>query len=137
TDVGGSDPASLDRFVKVVASRSLDGGRTWSQVTTVQTATDFNDKPAVTADPRRPGTAYLVFTRGHHPDFTAGDLMVSATHDGGVTWSRPVAIYAARAGHLSVGHDAARAAGRHAARHDDALEPPGALEHACRHGLPL
>lgn len=94
TDVGGGDPAGLDRFVKVGASRSIDGGRTWSPFTTVAGASDFNDKPSVTADPRHPGTAYFVFTRGHHPDFSAGDLMFSMTRDGGVSWSSPSAIYA-------------------------------------------
>src|SRR5204862_2453867 len=62
--------------------------------TVIAAASDFNDKPSVTADPGRPGTAYFVYTRGHHPDFSAGDVLISITHDGGLTWSAPSAIYA-------------------------------------------
>src|SRR5947207_3691769 len=36
TDVGGGDPAGVRRFVKILASRSLDGGRTWSQPVNAQ-----------------------------------------------------------------------------------------------------
>src|SRR2546421_1552366 len=46
TDVGGSDPANINRFVKVLASRSLDGGGRWSPAGVVQQAGAFNGKPS-------------------------------------------------------------------------------------------
>ncbi len=83
----------------VGAATSLDGGRTWKFAQPVIADDDtahFNDKNSVTADPRRPGTAYQVWDRldqpfdasGHAISFD-GPAYISITHDHGRTWSAP------------------------------------------------
>ena len=42
-------------------SRSTDGGLTWSAPTTVIANGHYNDREAITADPRQPGVAYEAF----------------------------------------------------------------------------
>ncbi len=89
TDTGGSDPLGTARHVKVVVSRSTNGGRTWTRAQVVESSADFNDKMTVTADPRRPGHAWIAFTKGRPPDYSSGDLYLSETRDGGHRWSAP------------------------------------------------
>jgi len=81
----------------VVALTSYDGGRSYRNVTEVIVDTEarfFNDKNSVTADPRRPGTAYQVWDRlESSPDlteFVEGPTLVSITRDFGRTWSAPI-----------------------------------------------
>ena len=77
----------------VLASRSIDGGRTWSAPSAliVDGSTFFNDKESITADSQVPGTAYAVWDRlvpsGNGPTF------FSRTSDGGLTWSAARPIY--------------------------------------------
>ena len=68
---------------RVAVSISRDGARRWSQPRLLQAGGNgLNDKPAVTADPARPGRAYLVWT-------LEGRAYLSATRDGGRSWSPP------------------------------------------------
>jgi hypothetical protein len=98
----------------ITAATSTDGGVHWGNVTVVHSdprAQAFNDKEAVTADPTRPGTAYVVWDRlepsqagGVLPDAdpqaalaaalgprvtqsTSGSTWLSRTVDGGRSWS--------------------------------------------------
>jgi hypothetical protein len=65
---------------------SHDGGASWAAPTTLQAAIGpFNDKPSVTAEPRRRGHAYAVWSQ-------LTRILMSRTSDGGATWSAPVAI---------------------------------------------
>jgi BNR repeat protein/WD40 repeat protein len=109
----------------IEVSYSADGGGRWSDpvevdhdegVTTIggdigaYGASGFNFKEAVTADPRRPGTAYLVWTRyGPYGGVYAGgsnvgngfnqsEVRFSKTTDGGRTWSPPKAIVTVSSG---------------------------------------
>jgi Neuraminidase (sialidase) len=86
----------------VMASRSTDGGRTWSTPMALvrsQVRTEFNDKESVTADPTRPGTAYVVWDRGGGGESesgqqtsAAGEVLIATTTDGGMHWSTPRTI---------------------------------------------
>jgi hypothetical protein len=86
----------------VLASTSTDGGLTWSEPATLNIdpqTPHFNDKESVTADPKLPGTAYVVWDRSGFPSdsasFTAlnhsfafrGSPFFSMTTDGGRSWS--------------------------------------------------
>ena len=70
----------------VLASRSLDGGMTWSAPATLISdgAGAFNDKESITADPTNGNLAYAVWDRllpsGNGPSWLA------RTTDGGATW---------------------------------------------------
>lgn len=77
----------------VLASRSIDGGRTWSSPATLirDASAPFNDKESVTADPLASGYAYATWDRlepsGHGPSYFA------RTTDGGTTWEAARPIY--------------------------------------------
>jgi hypothetical protein len=91
---GGGDPSGSVRYAKVLASHSSDNGDTWSKPKVVADASDFNDKYAVTTDPRRKGHAWIVWTKGRPPTFSMGDLYLSETRNAGETWSQPHRILA-------------------------------------------
>ncbi|MEU7605863.1 sialidase family protein [Streptomyces sp. NPDC041003] len=77
----------------LLAATSRDGGRTWQNLTTthVDEQPFFNDKPSLTADPIREGTAYQVWNRLDNdppgPSSLDGPGYISVTRDGGRTWS--------------------------------------------------
>ena len=77
----------------VLASRSLDGGRTWSSAATLirDDRAPFNDKEAITADPLLPGYAYATWDRleqnGHGPAY------FTRTTNGAASWEAPRPIY--------------------------------------------
>jgi len=77
----------------VLASRSVDGGRSWSTPATLilDGIAPFNDKESITADPGAPGYAYAAWDRlepnGHGPTY------FSRTVDGGITWEAARASY--------------------------------------------
>jgi hypothetical protein len=77
----------------VLASRSLDGGRTWATPVTLirDGPANFNDKQSIAADPAVARNAYAVWDRlsetGHGPTY------FSRTTDGGLTWEAARAIY--------------------------------------------
>ncbi|GAA4888501.1 sialidase family protein [Streptomyces coeruleoprunus] len=89
----------------ILATTSTDGGRTWSTPVATREDNDpaiFNDKPSITADPVRRGTAYQVWDRTEFfptgPDaHVAGPAYLSVTRDGGRTWgpARPIVNNAA------------------------------------------
>lgn len=79
-------------------SASTTGGRTWQRPVTVirENIPNVSDeRPAVTADPTRARTAYLVWARHRTaPAAEAGGAVYfSRTVDGGQRWSAPRAIY--------------------------------------------
>ncbi len=77
----------------VLASRSVDGGRTWSAPVALirDGAANFNDKESIAADPFVAGNAYAVWDRlevsGHGPTY------FTRTTNGGVTWELARAIF--------------------------------------------
>ncbi|MFB7420699.1 neuraminidase (sialidase) [Streptomyces sp. NPDC056121] len=78
----------------LLAATSRDGGRTWRNLTTTHVDEEpfFNDKPSLTADPLRKGTAYQVWNRLDNdppgPSSLDGPGYISLTRDGGRTWSK-------------------------------------------------
>jgi hypothetical protein len=98
----------------VLASRSTDGGDTWSEPWTIirdsgdrDVAYAFNDKESVTADPKTAGYAYAVWDRFVTPSGTSREsieglihsrsfrepIWFSRTTDGGLTWEPARNIY--------------------------------------------
>jgi hypothetical protein len=80
--------SALSDVVSVITS--TDWGASWSEPASVR-GPGLTDKEAITADPHRPGTAYVVWSdyRATNPPGTESDELLSVTHDGGRTWSRP------------------------------------------------
>ncbi|MFE1829826.1 sialidase family protein [Streptomyces yangpuensis] len=96
----------------LLTATSRDGGRTWHHLTTthVDEQPFFNDKPSLTADPIRKGTAYQVWNRLDNdppgPGSLDGPGYISLTRDGGRTWStaRPFVDTAAVPNTQTIGH---------------------------------
>lgn len=73
----------------MLASRSTDGGRTWSQpiVLVADTEERFNDKNAMTADPTDSRYVYAVWDRlSFVPGEGAGPLLFARSVDNGLSW---------------------------------------------------
>ncbi|MBK6982850.1 MAG: exo-alpha-sialidase [Betaproteobacteria bacterium] len=83
---GGSANAML-------VSRSADGGRTWGNAVALiaDTAPFFNDKNAITADPRDARFAYAVWDRLYQ--LGGGPATFARTVDGGASWEPARSIY--------------------------------------------
>ena len=94
--------AALGRGISVVTSG--DGGRNWTKPVEIS-GPNFADKESITADPTRPGVAYLVWSDylPTNPPGTESDELLSITRDGGRTWSRPrpILLHGDQAGPLS------------------------------------
>ncbi|MBI5716880.1 MAG: exo-alpha-sialidase [Burkholderiales bacterium] len=77
----------------MLASRSTDGGRTWSApVLLIRDGADFfNDKNTLTADPTAAGFVYAVWDRIERGG--SGPAVLARSADGGVTWDVPRAIF--------------------------------------------
>jgi hypothetical protein len=76
-------PSRVGFRTRVATSTSRDGGRSWSRPLPLDAGGNgFNDKPSVTADPARPGRAYVVWT-------LEGRAYLSTTSDGGRSWPPP------------------------------------------------
>jgi hypothetical protein len=79
---------------KLVSQVSHDGGYTWGPAVDVQpTDRIYNDREAITADPKRKGFAYYAFVKRLGVFGESGPEMFSRTTDGGKTWSTPVPIF--------------------------------------------
>ena len=82
----------------VLASRSTDGGRSWSDAVTLirDGASFFNDKESVTADPTDSRYVYAVWDR--LTTVATGPTYFARTIDGGATWEPARPIYDPGAG---------------------------------------
>ncbi len=111
--------ASADLLTSaILVSKSIDGGDTWSEPTTLireTTAFHFNDKESITADPHDANYVYAVWDRSRKPGENAsfnalhsyafrGDIMFSRTADGGLTWSAPRDILASNKNEFTIGN---------------------------------
>lgn len=89
-------PATTNQSARsqVLASRSVDGGFTWSTaITLIDDAGSeyFNDKESATIDPTNPLLVYAVWDRLDQDGW--GPTMLARSEDGGLTWSTPEIIY--------------------------------------------
>ena len=91
---------------KVLVNRSVDGGATWSPPVTLVDRGATEDKEAVTADPARPATAYVIWAMGEG-GMGPRTAYFARTVDGGATWSAPQAVYTPPVGHYANGHQIA------------------------------
>jgi hypothetical protein len=78
-----------------IVSRSTDGGLTWSAPVTVVANAHYNDREAITADPRKPGVAYEAWVDRLGAFGETGLNMFAKTVDGGASFSAPQANYTA------------------------------------------
>ena len=81
-----------------LVATSANGGRSWGQQRSLirdDNPNVIDDRPAVTTDPARPLTAYVVWARQvtGPPAAARGAVYFSRTTDGGATWSAARAIY--------------------------------------------
>src|ERR671922_2020778 len=85
-------PPFLPFRSRIQVNRSSDGGRSWSPPSLVVGGEGrLHDKPSLVADPRRPGSAYIVWTEFLTPlGPPAEGIFFSRTTDGGQTWSPPL-----------------------------------------------
>lgn len=88
----------------VVASRSTDGGATWSATRTlIRDGSDFfNDKCSITADPVASHYVYAVWDRTVGTD--RGPTEFARSTDDGVTWEAARAIYDPGSSHQTIGN---------------------------------
>jgi BNR repeat-like domain len=81
-------------------SRSVNGGSSFEPPVAVADDATYNDREAVTADPSKPGTAYLAWVKRSGLFGESGAAMFSRTTDGGQTWSDQRTIYSPPSGTL-------------------------------------
>jgi hypothetical protein len=92
-----SDPSPA----ALMASHSRDRGRSWSPAVPFAGPSLRLEREVVTADPKRPGHAYVVWwERDPSAEFVGSTHAFSRTTDGGATWSPPVTIDTAPPGSL-------------------------------------
>jgi BNR/Asp-box repeat len=80
----------------MLASRSTDGGRTWSKsiVLVADTEERFNDKNTITADPTDARYVYAVWDRlSFVPGEGAGPLLFARSIDNGLSWEKTRIVF--------------------------------------------
>ena len=92
--IGAAGPTGLS------AAYSTDHGRTFSRQATIVEENIYDDREAVTADPRRPGRAYVAWVRRLGAFGESGAEYFSRTTDGGGSWSEPSLIQTVEPGNL-------------------------------------
>jgi BNR repeat-like domain len=91
----------------MLASRSTDGGRTWSKPITLQADTEerFNDKNTITADPTDSRYVYAVWDRlSGVPGEGAGPTLLARSVNNGVSWEPTRIIFDPGAAAQTIGN---------------------------------
>ena len=116
----------------MLASRSLDGGRTWSNPVALilDSAAAFNDKNAMTADPTDGRYVYAVWDRLIAAT-DRGPAMFTRTTNGGVSWEPARVIFDPGSGNQTIGNlIAVTSAGALLNLFTQIDRPPGGLQRA-------
>lgn len=79
---------------------SRDGGRTWEDPVKIVDDGIYDDREALTADPAKPGRAYVTWVRRLGAFGENGTQQFASTADGGRSWSPPRTIYTPGAARL-------------------------------------
>ena len=97
--------SSVQPVSAVVASRSTDGGATWSATRTLirDSGDVFNDKCSITADPVSLHYVYAVWDR--LTDDNRGPTEFTRSADDGLTWETARAIYDPGVNHQTIGNE--------------------------------
>jgi hypothetical protein len=109
---------SVGNDSELFVNRSTDGGLHWGPPTSLineDSVFNFNDKPAITADPTDSRFVYAVWDRSNFPSDKRNSAsgtpkslrsaaMFARSTDGGATWEAPRAIYAPQALEFSISH---------------------------------
>jgi len=102
TDSGSNETSAI------VTATSADGDKTWSNIRNLfeddNSPTVLNDKEWITADPTKPGVAYVVWDRHDDANHT-GPALFSKTTDSGLTWSKPVNIVSLTGNRQTLGNE--------------------------------
>lgn len=88
----------------ITAATSADGGKTWSNFRIIKSDKGpkiINDKESITADPIKPGVAYVVWDRVTP---ISAPAYFSKTTDGGRTWTKPKIIFQPSKGNQTIGN---------------------------------
>jgi hypothetical protein len=122
TGVAHSIALSLDPngfTTAILASRSADGGATWSAPATLIDDNDlrfFNDKESITADPTNPNLVYAVWDRIYKPGQSKGFPSqvnsfafrgfpwIARSTNGGVSWESSRALTPSNANAFTIGN---------------------------------
>jgi hypothetical protein len=93
---GSGFPSASDIEIRasIIVNRSTNGGESWSEPSVVVPANGFNDKPTLTADPRREGVVYAVWEKSGGSECSDGGgcaarIYFSRSMDGAQSWSAP------------------------------------------------
>ena len=91
----GDPPGGLPTDIDVLASGSPGGGTRWPAAAVVDTGlygvNGIISRTSITADPHRPGRAWMVWSRMLVNPLVDG-VYVARTDDGGETWGAPVRV---------------------------------------------
>jgi hypothetical protein len=85
-------------FLGLLASKSTDGGLTWTSPTQIDTLSTSrsDDKPSITADPTNPSNVYATWVRLSGNSFQNGaETMFARSTDGGLAWRPEQALHPA------------------------------------------
>jgi hypothetical protein len=96
----------------LLATRSSDGGRTWSQPATLAAQVGGRDGEyaggAIAADPANPRMVYAVVPRFFYPSEPGGSfrgtVVFARSRNGGSSWQPPRTVLDTGAGRLTTGH---------------------------------
>lgn len=106
------DPTGTVPQDSVLVNHSNDGGASWLAPAQAEPANGYNDKPAVLADPSRPGRVFVIWAQKTGPE---GQVelaeRIAVSNDGGATFAPSHPIYTPLPGTVPDGNQLLRGSG--------------------------